>query len=155
MRISDWSSDVCSSDLATFGAYGGLTCFYAGDLTRDGIFERLRRRHHYGTTGCRLHLDVRARLAGGGRLFERDPNVFPDATGRAVDEVMMGDIVQTGDDAVELSIEVAAPAPIERIEIRNGTEVVELFRPYGPAELGARVRVLWSDRKSTRLNSSP
>src|SRR3546814_20303864 len=57
---------------------------------------------------------------------------------------MMGDIVQTGDDAVELSIEVAAPAPIERIEIRNGTEVVELFRPYGPEELGARVRVLWS-----------
>src|SRR3546814_266107 len=147
---------VCNSDghkgrpgasypgAATFGAYGGLTCFYAGELTRDGIFESLRRRHHYGTTGCRLHLDVRARLAGGGRLFERDPNVFPDATGRAVDEVMMGDIVQTGDDAVELSIEVAAPAPIERIEIRNGTEVVELFRPYGPEELGARVRVLWS-----------
>src|SRR3546814_7612421 len=57
---------------------------------------------------------------------------------------MMGDIVQTGDDAVELSIEVAAPAPIERIEIRSGTEVVELFRPYGHEELGARVRVLWS-----------
>src|SRR3546814_4609422 len=87
---------VCNSDghkgrpgasypgAATFGAYGGLTCFYAGELTRDGIFESLRRRHHYGTTGCRLHLDVRARLAGGGRLFERDPNVFPDATGRAV-----------------------------------------------------------------------
>src|SRR3546814_16854967 len=57
---------------------------------------------------------------------------------------MMGDIVQTGDDEVELSVEVAAPAPIERIEIRNGTEVVELFRPYGPAALGARVRVPWS-----------
>src|SRR3546814_6431043 len=57
---------------------------------------------------------------------------------------MMGDIVQTGDDAVELSIEVAAPAPIERIEILNGTEVVELFRPYGPEVLGARERVLWS-----------
>src|SRR3546814_14302237 len=116
MRISDWSSDVCSSDLS------------------------LRRRHHYGTTGCRLHLDVRARLAGGGRLFERDHNVFPDATGSEVDEVMMGDIVQTGDDEVELTVEVAAPAPIERIEIRNGTEVVELFRPYGPEDLGARVR---------------
>src|SRR3546814_13485819 len=93
---------VCNSDghkgrpgasypgAATFGAYGGLTCFYAGELTRDGIFESLRRRHHYGTTGCRLHLDVRARLAGGGRLFERDPNVFPDATGSEVDEVKIG-----------------------------------------------------------------
>src|SRR3546814_19560240 len=57
---------VCNSDghkgrpgasypgASTFGAYGGLTGFYAGELTRDGIFERLRRRHHYGTTGCRL-----------------------------------------------------------------------------------------------------
>src|SRR3546814_4008734 len=56
----------------------------------------------------------------------------------------MGDIVQTGDDEAELSVEVAAPAPIERIEISNGTEVVELYRPYGPEDLGARVRVLWS-----------
>src|SRR3546814_7605759 len=43
-----------------------------------------------------------------------------------------------------MGIEVAAPAPIERIEIRNGTGVGERFRPYGPEELGARVRVLWS-----------
>src|SRR3546814_5253736 len=57
---------------------------------------------------------------------------------------MMGDIVQTGDDEVELSVEVAAPAPIERIEIRNGTGVVELFRPYGPEDLGSRVRGLWA-----------
>src|SRR3546814_11254646 len=122
MRISDWSSDVCSSDLATFGAYGGLTCFYAGELTRDGIFESLRRRHHYGTTGCRLHLDVRARLAGGGRLFERDPNVFPDAPRREVDEVMMGAIVQTGDEAVALHVGVAAPAPLQRPQIPHGPQ---------------------------------
>src|SRR3546814_11521973 len=44
--------------------------------------------------------------------------------------------------------EVAAPAPIERIEIRTGTEVIERFRPYGPEELGARVRVLWSGAES-------
>ena len=43
-----------------FHAYGGLTCFIAPELTRDAIFECLRRRHHYGTTGNRLHLDVRA-----------------------------------------------------------------------------------------------
>jgi hypothetical protein len=147
---------VCNSDghkgrpgasypgAATFGAYGGLTCFYTEELTRDGIFDALRRRHHYGTTGCRLHLDVRAKLAGGGRLFERDPKVFPDTATRDVDEVMMGDIVETADAAVELHVEVASPAPIERIEIRNGTEVVELFRPYTSADLGPRVRVIWS-----------
>ncbi|MEZ5738450.1 MAG: DUF3604 domain-containing protein [Burkholderiaceae bacterium] len=69
---------VCNSDghkgrpgasypgAATFGAYGGLTCFLAGELTRDGLFDALRRRHHYGTTGCRLHLDVRVQFADEG-----------------------------------------------------------------------------------------
>src|SRR3546814_4597512 len=57
---------------------------------------------------------------------------------------MLGDEVETGDEEVDLGDEVAPPAPIERIEIHNGTEVVELFRPYGHEDLGARVRVLWS-----------
>ncbi len=155
-QLGHRSGVVCNSDghkgrpgasfpgAAKFGAYGGLTCFYSGELTRDGIFECLRRRHHYGTTGCRLHLDVRAKLPTGGRLFLRDPNVFPDAASHDVAEVMMGDIVQTADDFVEVSIEVAAHAPIERIAIRNGTEVVETYRPYGAEDLGSRVRVLWS-----------
>ena len=68
------SGVVCNSDghkgrpgssypgAATFGAYGGLTCFLTNDLTRDGIFECLRSRHHYGTTGCRMHLEVKAHL---------------------------------------------------------------------------------------------
>jgi hypothetical protein len=80
---------VCNSDghkgrpgasypgASTFGAYGGLTCFLTGELTRDGIFDALRRRHHYGTTGTRMFLDVRADFATGGRLFEVDPNAFP------------------------------------------------------------------------------
>ena len=41
-----------------FGAYGGLTCLLAPELTRAGLFDALRRRHHYATTGCRLVLDV-------------------------------------------------------------------------------------------------
>ena len=150
------SGVVCNSDghkgrpgasypgAAKFGAYGGLTCFYANELTRDGIFDCLRRRHHYGTTGCRLHLDVRCALPGGGRLFDRDPDAFPDAHSHHVGEVMMGDIVQTTDERVEVKIEVAAHAPIERIEVRNGREVVELFRPYREGDLGSRVRVIWS-----------
>src|SRR3546814_16936345 len=102
MRISDWSSDVCSSDL---GAYGGLTCFYTTELTRDAIFDCLRRRHHYGTTGCRLHLDVRAVLPEDGQLFECDPNVFPDTSSTRTTEVMMGDIVRTESDFVALVVE--------------------------------------------------
>jgi hypothetical protein len=150
------SGVVCNSDghkgrpgasypgAAKFGAYGGLTCFYAEELTRDGIFECLRRRHHYGTTGARLHLDVRARFSGGGRLYERDPNAFPGTAPREVSECMMGDIVQTSDGEVELCVEVAAAAPIERVEIRNGSDTLSVLRPHEHEPLGSRIRVVWS-----------
>jgi hypothetical protein len=147
---------VCNSDghkgrpgasypgAATFGAYGGLTCFYATELSRNGLFDCLRRRHHYGTTGTRLHLDVRAAFAGGATLFDQDPKAFPDTTSKRVHEVMMGDIVQTDDATLRLSLEVIAQAPIERIEIRNGKEVLQTLRPYGADDLGERFRILWS-----------
>ncbi len=153
---------VCNSDghkgrpgasypgASNFGAYGGLTCFLTPELTRDSIFDCLRRRHHYGTTGTRLHMDVQVTLAGGGTLFEQDPNAFPDTPTHAVDRVMMGDIVRTEDDHATLSLEVVAQTPIERIEVRNGAEVVQTLRAYGdrgltsPHRGGERYRVLWS-----------
>jgi hypothetical protein len=150
------SGVVCNSDghkgrpgasypgAAKFGAYGGLTCFIAEELTRDGLFDCLRRRHHYGTTGCRMHLDVKVAMAGGGTLYERDPNAFLDTATSQVSEVMMGDIVRTADRAVTLTVEVAAGAPIERIEVRNGKDRVAVLRPYGADDLGQRIRVLWS-----------
>ena len=150
------SGVVCNSDghkgrpgasypgAATFGAYGGLTCFLTDDLSRDGIFECLRRRHHYGTTGCRMHMDVSAHFEQSATLFERDPNAFPDTQRRQVNDVMMGDIVQTTADSVELRLNVIAHAPIERIEIRNATDVIETIRPYQEKDLGHRIRVLWS-----------
>lgn len=150
------SGVVCNSDghkgrpgasypgASMFGAYGGLTCFYAKELTRDGIFECLRKRHHYGTTGTRLHLDVRATLPTGGQLFDEDPNAFPDAGSQAASEVMMGDIVQTSDDSVTLKVEVSAQNPIERIEIRNGMETLKTLRGFSESDLGERIRVVWS-----------
>jgi hypothetical protein len=57
---------------------------------------------------------------------------------------MMGDIVQTDDDSLSLNLEVIAQTPIERIEIRNGKEVLQTLRPYGTEALGERIRVLWS-----------
>ncbi|MCP5152614.1 MAG: DUF3604 domain-containing protein [Ectothiorhodospiraceae bacterium] len=150
------SGVVCNSDghkgrpgasypgAAKFGAYGGLTCFLTDDLSRDGIFECLRRRHHYGTTGCRLHMEVNARFDREATLYERDPNAFPDAATHRVTEVMMGDIVRAEVDAVDLDLHVVAHAPIERIEVRNGTEVVSLLRPFEAADLGSRIRVVWS-----------
>src|SRR3546814_1586513 len=41
MRISDWSSDVCSSDLLVAGAFGALTEVYGDLLRAAGAAERL------------------------------------------------------------------------------------------------------------------
>ena len=108
-----------------FGAYGGLTCFLAPRLTRDAIFECLRKRRHYGTTGSRLHLDVRARLS--------------DATA----EACMGDIVETDDGSLDVVIEVEAGSPIERVDVMHGMRCVQSLRTYGHDDLGKRLRVLW------------
>jgi hypothetical protein len=91
-----------------------------------------------------MHLDVRVAFERPSLLFDRDPNAFPDTGSRETREVMMGDIVRTPCAAAELSLEVQSAAAIERIEIRNGTEVVALLRPFSAAELGPRVRVIWS-----------
>lgn len=126
---------------STFGADGGLTCFLTDNNDRDSIFEAQRRRRHYATTGCRMHMDVSVHIPGGGTIFERNPDAVPDTPVHAADTATMDDIVQTSADEVELSLEVLAHAGIERIEVRNGTEVLQVLRPY--AEEGLGERVLW------------
>ncbi len=155
-KLGHRSGVVCNSDghkgcpgasypgAGTFGAYGGLTCFYATELTRDGLFDCLRKRHHFGTTGTRMHLDVQASFPISGQLFDRDPNAFSDARSQSVKQVMMGDIVQTDDTTVTLNVEVATQSPIERIEIRNGSELLHTVRGYDENDLGNRIRVIWS-----------
>ena len=132
--------------VATFGAYGGLTCFLTDDFSRDGLFECMRRRHHYGTTGCRMHMQVEAQFSQPSTLYLRDPDCYSNPETQTVTSAMMGDIVQSGVASVELAIHVNAHAPVEKIEVRNGTEVVKTLRPYvAPEENNsARVRVLWS-----------
>ncbi|MEZ5843164.1 MAG: DUF3604 domain-containing protein [Hyphomicrobiaceae bacterium] len=129
---------------STFGAYGGLTCFLTDRLDRDAIFEAMRRRHHYGTTGCRMHIDVTANLPAGGTLYERNPLVVADCPEHRVDRVMMGDIARVASDHVDVDVRVIAHAGIERIELRAGSRVLETIRPYGTGDLGNRVRVVWS-----------
>ena len=125
-----------------FGAYGGLSCLLATELTRSALFEALRKRHHYATTGCRMFLDLRARFDQDAKLFADDPNMGPTSTTQ-VRTAMMGDILESADTHVELDLEVIGSVPIERIEIRNRLEVLETFRPYQLSELGRRIRVIW------------
>jgi hypothetical protein len=125
-----------------FGAYGGLSCLLATDLTRSGLFDAMRRRHHYATTGCRMLLDVRATFEDDAELFADDPNLGP-TTCTSARAAMMGDILRSQEPTVEFSVEALASAPIERLEIRNGLDVLETWRPYDKAALGRRIRIIW------------
>ena len=104
-----------------FGSYGGLTCVLAETLTRESVWEAYRARRVYATTGARIYLDVETE-----------------------DGVPMGGLlpVRSGS-APEFRIRVAGTAPIERVEVRNGMQVVKCFRPYSAADLSNRIKLLW------------
>ena len=125
-----------------FGAYGGLTCILAPEFTRAGIMEGLKKRHHYGTTGSRVILDIRVEFDDLAELYSDNPQLG-DVTSEPVNSAMMGDILNSDADEVTFLIDVHGPSPIERIDIRNGLETVEVYRPYGETDLGRRIRVLW------------
>jgi hypothetical protein len=56
----------------------------------------------------------------------------------------MGDIARVSDEEVDLAVEVIGTAPIERLDIYDGLDLIETVRPYGPADLGRRVRLVYS-----------
>ncbi len=127
---------------STFGAMGGLTCYLMPELTRDALFEALRRRHHYGTTGTRLFLDLHGLFDQPVAAFAEDPQIADDPSS-LVREVLMGDIVRPGAVPMHLKAEIIGTAPIDRVDILHGTEIAQTVRPYGAADLGRRIRVLW------------
>ena len=133
---------ACYPGASFFGSHGGLTCFLAERLDRDAVFESMRRRRHYATTGNRAFLAVTAELASDAEVFLRDPAAGPSAaeTGR---RLLMGDIARVRDAEIELAIEVIGSAPIECLDIYDGLALLETVRPYSTADLGARVRLVY------------
>ncbi len=111
-------------------------------LDRDGIFASMRSRRHYATTGNRGFLDVSVNLSREGTLFETDPALGP-APCVVTRSLMMGDIGSVSEDEVELHIDVVGSSPIERLDIYDGLDHIESVRPYGAADLGARVRLTY------------
>ncbi len=105
-----------------FGSYGGLTCHLLPELTRDALFRAFRQRRHYATTGCRPFIDLRlGGLDGAAREWSGGP--VP------THEALIGDIIQcAGADAI-LSLRVAAQCGIERIDIRDGLQTIEVIKP--------------------------
>ena len=127
---------------STFGAIGGLTCYLMPELTRDALFEALRRRRHYGTTGTRLFIDLRGTFPKPVIGFSDDPQLGH-AQQLLVHEAMMGDIIRPGSLPMRLTVEVIGTAPVDRLDVLHGTRIAQTVRPYTPADLGRRVRVLW------------
>ena len=124
-----------------FGVIGGLTCYLMPRLDRAAVLAALRARHHYGTTGNRLFLDVRATF-GSGEVFDDDPALGP-ATSRNCGAAIMGDIVRVREREVSLHLDIVGSAPIERITVFNGAEPIATLRPFTAPDLSRRIRVIW------------
>ncbi|HEV2699044.1 MAG TPA: hypothetical protein VGU90_13690, partial [Terriglobales bacterium] len=127
---------------STFGAIGGLSCYFMPELTRDALFEALRKRWHYGTTWIRLFLDVRGSFERDVIGFSEDPNLGP-AKEFSVRDVIMGDIVRPKGVPMKLSVDVIGTAPLECVEVLHGTRVIQSERSFTRSDLGRRVRILW------------
>ncbi len=126
---------------STFGALGGLTCLLVDRIDRDAVFACLRARRHFATTGVRLDVAIEAVLpADAVRLDDGERREVREI---AVRSATMGDIVRTTAPEVALRLRIAAPTPIERVEIRLGREVYRTLRPFSAAECANRIRLQW------------
>lgn len=126
-----------------FGALGGLTCYWLTELTRDALFDAMHARHHYATTGCRVHLAAKATLQNSATVWTDDPRVSG-ARSYTASDVIMGDIVSPAPAGAEFSAEIVADSPILSVELRRGNEVIETIRPQSEQPTGCRFRIEWS-----------
>jgi len=130
---------------ALFGAVGGLTCFLLPELTRQSVLDCIRKRHHYATTGGahgRPLVTLSAEFSEPATLYHDDPQ-HGQVTGQSATSAIMGDIVHLPDGEMTLHAEMRCSAPIERVDIFSGLDLVETVRPYRQDELGSRIRVVW------------
>lgn len=125
-----------------FGAYGGLSCILSKDLTRQSVFEALRNRKHYATTGNRTYLDLQVVAPGGAELFSDDPLMGGTVVRREA-ILSMGDIARYAGASANLRLNVQTSSPIERVDVLNGTEIVHTIIPEFDEKRSHRIRILW------------
>lgn len=109
-----------------FGIYGGITCVYAKELTRESIWEAIKMRRCYGTSGQRILIDVTV----GGQPMGSDlaTNTPP-----------------------EIAVSVWGTAPIEKVDIFRGTEIIYTHPQTIPRQQN-RVRIAWSGQRIRARN---
>jgi len=103
---------------SSFGVYGGLTCVLAHTLTREGIWEAIKARRCYATSGQRIALNVQA---------DGHP--------------MGSEFSVSGSPRIQVAAE--GTADIEEICIVRGLETVYTFPEEMPRDQ-KRIRVKWS-----------
>jgi hypothetical protein len=134
---------ACYPGASFFGSYGGLTCFLAPRLDRDAIFACMRRRRHYATTGNRMFVAVRAEVPGGALRYVRDPAVHSGAGQEHARCLVMGDIARVDTDKIEVEVDISGSAPIERVDILDGRDILDTWRPFTDCLRGHRVRLVY------------
>ncbi|MEM7531950.1 MAG: DUF3604 domain-containing protein [Chloroflexota bacterium] len=104
-----------------FGIRSGLTCVLAESLTRDGIFDALKQRHCYGTTGARMLLDFQA------------------------GDVLMGSIITDNTGTINITASVTGTGPLESLQLFQGKEVIHEVRPpaFDKLTQSTHIRVSW------------
>lgn len=109
----------------TFGIAGGLTCALAPELTREGIFDALKTRCCYGTTGARIDLSFEANGRQMGSLFHTEEPV----TFRAA---------------------VRGTGPLDSLSLYRGRELVQTVRPpaFAQESSSRRIRVSWGGSRA-------
>jgi hypothetical protein len=104
-----------------FGIFGGLTCMLAESLTRAAVFDSLKQRRCYGTTGPRMDLS-----------FE-------------VDGQVMGSSFVASGDRVQVRASVIGVGPIETLQLFRGRELIHEVRPaaFDDCDGSRRIRLEW------------
>lgn len=107
--------------MADFGIENGLTCVLADSLTRDAVFDALRERRCYGTTGARMILDFTA-------------NEHP-----------MGTVLANPSNPIDFRANVVGTAPLESLQLFQGKEIIEEVRPAAFKTLAQsnKIRISW------------
>ena len=109
--------------MTVFGIRNGLTCALAPELTRDALFETLKLRRCYATTGDRLLLDFTANGEKMGHIFESHPT------------------------KLDFKASVTGTGPLESLQLYQGRDMIAEVRPapFGPESLIAsnHIRVSW------------
>lgn len=116
-----WSAPT----LAHHGVRGGLTAYLATELTRESIWDALRSRRVYGTSGVRILLDV---------------NVNGQPMGSEL----------TTDRPVKIGIKVIGTTDLDTIELRRGLETIDTrsLLPDATPDEPWRIRIAWKGARN-------